>query len=465
LKQSSGHKNNFFEPNFGALKARFASGFRWSFSGSIFFEASHLLHNFALFSFLGTSAYGLIGSLFSIIYLVIHITDLGFETSFAPFIGVATQNKKSFRRLFPLYVLPQIIFLSLGFLFVYFLFPVFFNQSSQLPSPILFFSLVICEGLRIFFRRFLHNIFFSRVTVIVELILAIAYYAAVWIPHLVFGHPLTAKLIFTPFLFNSLFATFIFIATILRFYRTLPCNNLGFSSGLFVRIFRARYFNYFIGIEAFLISGNFLVPFFAISFGLAQAGLFKIASVISHSIRALIKSAIHFPGNALLATIKTQPLKTKLRAFYSLSTKLNQIIFFIFTFLLINHSLIHSSSSKAAWFYALIFVGITLVHQLFVVYEQFYVIEEFASKLFMIKSIEFILFYILIFANKLLTPATTLIYIAIIQFFSFALLAFHAYRRWKIKPHFTVGRSFAAFTIAISLFFYLITKNLPRLLG
>jgi len=419
---------------------KFLKGFRWSLFGSIMFESSHIAQNALLLYFFGSHLYGLLGSLFSIMYLVINLVDLGFESSFAPFLHLVTQNKKSFRQALPAYVLPQLVLLSVGALVALSFYQTLFSHPNQSLPTTFFFVVILLEGTRIFFRRFLHNIFFNKSTVLIEQVFAFLYYAAIWIPYLL-GRPLSFSLIFIPYFFNSLFVLTLFLYMTVSFYKKLPEDERGLPSGFWRRVLRTRYFNSLINIELFLISGNFLVPFFATNFGLHQAGLFKIASIVAHSVKALVKSIIHFPGSALLASLRTKSIELKKQAFYMLSKKLNQTIAVTTIILLIaykSYTFFYPASPllQFAWLYAFIFIGITLLHQLFVVYEQFYIIEECSSKLFFIKSIEFILFYLLIIANDHLTPLVTLVNIGLIQLLCFALLSTHAYARWRLKPYF-----------------------------
>ncbi|MBU1008366.1 hypothetical protein KKA53_04805 [Candidatus Dependentiae bacterium] len=453
------------ESPFQDLRAKFSTGFRWSFAGSIIFESSYILHNTLLLSVLGATTYGLFGSLFSITYLVINIVDLGFESSLAPFLQMITQNKKTFQTVLGLYLFPQLFLLALGSLAALAFYSTLFTHQAQRLPAIFFIILVTAEGFRIFLRRFLHNIFFNKATVLLEQFLAIAYYLTIWVPYIFFSQPLTIKLIFVPYLINSLLAVLTFTGLIMQHYRSLPKNNFVLPKNFWKRIIKTRYYNYLINIETFLISGNFLVPFFATTFGLQQAGLFKIANIVAHSIKALVKSAIHFPGTALLASVKNKSIQVKKQAFYTLSRKLNHIIIFVIIFLAVNYNTLESfyQTQKAALLYALIFIGITLVHQLFVVYEQFYIIEELASKLFIIKSIEFILFYTLIIANKQVTPLLTLTATGLIQLLCLAILSTHAYARWKIKPYLRVNFSFVVFVIIVSFMFFGLSQSLNAL--
>lgn len=448
------------------IAKKFQCGYWWSLGGSILFECSHIMHHMLLLYVFRSHYYGLLGSIFSIVYVVINIVDFGFESSFAPFLHIVTQDKESFKKIFPLYVIPQIFIFSLGALIAsWFYQGLIWHPSQTIALPFIM-LLLVSEGIRIFFRRFLHNIFFNKTTVLIEQVLMIIYYMVVWLPYL-YGVPLTFNLVFIPHLITSLFVLGLFIRLTKRFYQTLPQGEGKIPKDIWKRIFRARYFNYLVTVETFLISGNFLAPFFAMTFGFSQAGLFKIASIVAHSIQALVKAAIHFPGAALLAGIKTKPFSMRVQAFYTLSKKLNMLIVFITIFLVVNHNsflLFYplTPAAKSAVWYAFLFIGTTLLHQFFVVYEQFYIIEEQANKLFFLKSIEFLLFYFLIFANTQVTPLMTLVNIALIQIFSFALLALHAYARWHIKPYLMVTFRYLVGSIVISLSFSFILHKLAQ---
>jgi len=132
--------------------------------GSIIYEVSHIAHGILLLYLLGPEYYGLIGSLFAIVYVTISIVDFGFESSFAPFLPIILQNKNNFRRVIPLYLLVQICLLAIGASIVCSFYRTLFYDARQ-PFPFLFFLLlIILEGVRIFFRRFLHNIFLNKTT-------------------------------------------------------------------------------------------------------------------------------------------------------------------------------------------------------------------------------------------------------------------------------------------------------------
>jgi hypothetical protein len=358
---------------------------------------------------------------------------------------------------FILYVLPQIVVFIIASAIASTLYVSIFHHEQQ-DLPFIFFGiLILLEGIRIFFRRFLHNVFFNKSTVLIEHAFSVIYYLAVWLPF-AFGSILTAKLVFTPYLITSLCVVSIFIYMIFTFYKMLPDIDLSSQDNtdfygyknLWWRIIKNRYYNSMINIEKFVISGNFLVPFFAITFGLHHAGLFRIASTVARSIRALVKSVVHFPGGAFLSSLKTKSDELKKEAFYILAIKINSIIVFTTTLLIISYNLFYSiplglhktsflsTSAKEIWLYLFIFAGITILHQFFVAYEQFYIIEECANRLFLIKSIEFILFYFLIWKNSYITPVIILANIVLIQLFCFSLIAIHAYSKWKIKPCFKI---------------------------
>lgn len=440
-------------PHIKAISKKYSTGLRWSFFGSLFFETMQLLNNSMLFYFMGSHSYGQVGALFSVIYVMVYALDMGFEASLAAFLPMATESKKNFKYVFLWYTLPQLLIVCVGSFLSFFIFKsILFYDNQNIPF-IFFPILIVSESFRIFFRRFLHNVFYNRPVVIVEQTFAIAYYGSIWISYLIFGHRLTSVLILSPFLFNSLFSVIFFLLLTRDFYNTLPNGEATIPDKLLVPVLRTRYYNFLLGLENLLISGDALVTIFAGTFGYAEAGILKIASMVTRSIKSLSKSIIQHAGVGLLISIKKESVSIKKKAFAALSGYQNRVIVFIGIILITQyHSHVFlfppASTQHTIWTYAILLTGVALIHQLFMSYEQFYLVEGASSKLVLVKAIEFPLFYFLIFSNPNTTPQLTLGYMVLIEIFSFSLLATHAYVRWKILPYLKLTRNF--FLVAIS---------------
>jgi len=260
-------------------------------------------------------------------------------------------------------------------------------------------------------------------------------------PYYLFGVPILVHRIFYFYFINSIIANLYFSSLVIRFYKTLPDQAKETPKNLIRTIAHNRIFNHSIHVGKHLISGEFLVPLFAVRFGLKEAGFLKLATTIAHSIKALVKSAVYFPGSALLTKLKSKHTKTPTEAFHIMGSSLNKLIYIIIIILVINYNPLKSLLSqfspnlKNAFIYLFMFVIITLLQQLAVAYEQFYLVENATHKLFYLKLFEGILFLGIAIFSKSYSPKITLASIVLVQLVSFALIATHAYAKWKLKPY------------------------------
>lgn len=442
------------------ISQKFASSFRWNIFGSISYEGLKVAHQTFLLYVINAQSYGLIGSVFSIIYLVIYLSKFGIGDTLAPFLNTFIESKKNFVQLFiKNYVLPQIVVFSIAAIIATYFYSNSFFNNAQSPYLILLPLIIICEGMRIFFRRFLHIIFFSKATVIVETVLMFFFLFLVWFPYLILGFPMTPNLIFIPYFLDSVVAIIIFTFMIIKFYKTLPNTETSYPKNFWIRILKSRFFNYSIQVSKNFFTGNFLTPFFASQFGLVEAGIFNFANHLAESIKSVMKVTILFSGNALLAKIKTAALSVKRDAFKMLGEKLNLIIYPIIIFLLINYKPLLNLKAATnitgeALLLTLVFLIITFMDHFFLIYEQFYIVEEQAHKLFIFKILEFGLFYIFIIANGISTPLAALLGILVLRILTFSVIATNAYGLWKIKPNFKIRLKFLIIYIIISFLFY-----------
>ena len=101
-------------PNcYNTVKKKFSAGFRWSLWGSITYELIKTFHYFLLLMMLDTFTYGLVGSIFSIIYFTTKLADIGSTYSLPPFFHLFFKSRASFKRLFFNYFfLPQLPIIS-----------------------------------------------------------------------------------------------------------------------------------------------------------------------------------------------------------------------------------------------------------------------------------------------------------------------------------------------------------------
>ena len=107
------------------------------------------------------------------------------------------------------------------------------------------------------------------------------YLAILWSSYFMFGFALSYKLIFVPHLLNSFAALFAFSIIIYKHYQAFPDTITQLPLSLNTRIMHTQGFNYLLRLSRNVFTSNLLTPLFAYKFGLAQAGLFYLASTIA----------------------------------------------------------------------------------------------------------------------------------------------------------------------------------------
>ncbi|MBX9831329.1 hypothetical protein K2X40_05200 [Candidatus Babeliales bacterium] len=437
---------------------QFNHGFTWNLWGSTIFESLKIMHNIFLIRFLDGSTYGLVGMLFATIYLASRLADFGSAYTLAPFFYFFTKSKQTFKAIFlRQYLMPVLpIAATVTALATYWTYQ---NCTGleHVPYLLVVPLLIFTETIRCIFRQFLHIAFKSKPTILIELFIFVGYLALVWGSYAYAGSVLSSNLIFVPYCADSLIALSFFMFLMWRLYQALPNEHVPVPENLFKRMATTRLFNYLLHLNRQLFTSNMVTPLFAVKFGLKQAGLFYFASTIARSLHDIIKSTVGHPGNALLATLKENGSKEqKKSAFEVLSAKLVIIVVPIIIFLVLNYgkllklSFINQPTSMIITF-SIMYLLITFSELFFILYEQFYILEEAASSLFSFKLLEIIFFYTFVVANDTSSPVVILLSIVSIRALSFLMVSLNAFYRWGIKPNFKLTLRFLSSSVGISL--------------
>ena len=436
------------------IKKNFISGFRWNIVGSIFFEIAKVANQILLIKTLTTDDYGLMASIFSIIYLTIYISEFGISQSIPVFINIFIKTRSNFKNLLlKFYLLPQIIIFFIAGLITTLFYKNSIFISTNSPYLFLISIIILFEGIRIFLRRFLHTIFLSKQVIIVESILMILFLSSIWAPYFLFNQIITLNLIFISFLINSILALISFMVFIKNYQATLPDIQDNLDPKLLRKIFKTRFLNYLINLDKNFFTGNFLTPFLASNFGLLEAGIFNLANHIAESIKAITKSTVIFSGGSLFAKLKSKSLRVKRIIFKLICENINKIIYPIVIFIVINNKLFFGSAmdkfSNSIMTLTGLFFLITCLEYFFTAYEQFFVIEEKTEKLLLLKLFEFLMFYIVINFNgsSILAILSGLLITKLISFTATSLTAFYI---WQLKPSFKISLKIIIFCILLS---------------
>lgn len=448
------------------IQKKFQSGFQWILFGSIMYETGKIVHYFLLFKTLSSIMYGMAGSLFSLIYLTTYMADLGASNSLPPFLHIFKQDKSIFKRFLLFYSLmphlPILVICATGItIFIAYKFP-----SICMSLLICVLLLVILETIRSFLRVLLHITFQAKRAVVTELVIFFAYITIIWVPYFWGKMPLTLERLFFTHLIDSCSSVICLLLLVKAYYVSLPNSNDGESSKFPAKFGRrlvlTRMFNYLLRVSRNMFTSNFLTPFFAIKFGVASAGFFYFASTLVNSMQIVVKSVINYAGGALLASVKDHSQSAKKEAFQTLSQKVMYVIIPVIVMLLVNHRSILKLASLSdpvsnTLVLSFLFFVISFSEFISVLYEQFYIIEEAANRLFFFKLFELVFFYSLIVSDIVTSSVIALLGLIAVRFVSLAIIALSAFQIWgvklnfKVKPFYWIFWFFIAILVALFL--------------
>ncbi|MFH0898080.1 MAG: hypothetical protein V1855_00705 [bacterium] len=440
------------------MKKQFDHSFAWALWGSIVFEMLKIGQNIALLHLSVPPLYGLIGSVFAIIYLAVRIADFGATNTLAPYFHTLMASKAQCKKILLYGFLGPALFMVAitigGALW-------FCSYRIALHNTLILFIVIplviLFETLRLFFRQLLHMTFQSRQVIITELALFLFYLTLVWTPIIMLGVKPSLNLIFIPYLVDSTLAIGIFYLLFIKFYRKLPSEQSILETTFWSRFTKLRILNYFLRIGKNMFTSNLLTPLFALQFGLTQAGIFYFASILATSIQALVKATLEYAGNTLFAHVKTHEHKSKQMAFTMVADKLMLILIPISLFLIFNYKRLmlvgmHRTITNEILTLSGLYLAVTFTEFFFSLYEQFYILQEAVLTVVFIRALEFLAFYWVITLYSYTSPAMILVGTFMVRVVSFAFMAIIAYWRWNIKPKIRISFSYAIGCLGIALF-------------
>ncbi len=453
------HQENFDKK----LEYTFHREFRWNFLGSILYECIKTIHQIGLLLFLTKSVYGLIGSTFSLIYFATKVADSGATQTLPPFYYVLMKNKKNFIELIGKYFIgPQIL---IGIIVSYL--TTCFYQQHLLPSPyqisfiIVIPMLIMLETTRGFLRCFLHFSCKSRLVVCIESCSFTLYVMSIWIGFWCGLWPITLSVILLFHLIESTVIVLFFIVCTQAIYKKLdqPTEELKLPPKTGTRFWHARIFNYILRLSRELFTSHFITPLFAFKFGFNEVGLFYFVGAIMTSLQSIIKVSLGYSANMLFANIKNDTVAIKKKVFIVLSEKIVKIIIpIIILFGVLSKGVIkfYQTHSMFPSSVVLLFIfSIIVITEFFVIlYEQFYIVEEASQKLFLLKIVEYISYYLFIIAYQSSSLIESLVRISLLRIISLTFMAYNAHSTWRIKPSFKTSKTYLAAWLVFGLFVF-----------
>ena len=446
------------------LKQKFTSGIGWNTLEALFFYISLIIHQFILFRITGAKFYGVVGILFALSYFLEAILDSGFLSSTAPLFVWLKASKTNCKKWICFILVPQILLYFLIPAGIFLLQEAIFSRWAHTTIVqifiqhkhllLLFATTLASDGIRKTLNGVMQIAFLNRMSALIEMACVITYMVLVWGQYFLNGS-FTIYSVFGPLLFSTSLGVFLMIFGLRSWYKKLP-EKSSISTKLPVKqIFKNRMFNFAHELSTQLFSNSFLVPFFALHIGIEQAGIFQLISSIEHYLRSIIKRIFALTSNALLSHAKTMSLACKQKMFTLATGKLYPVLYGIFFFMMINITRLipmgQTPIEFVSWPLIYFFFFIMFLHNFFVVYERFYVVEERVQYLFYSNIVVLLILGLFIYFSFSIPTAITYSALAILRITYYAIMMFTAYRIWNIKAQWKVKKIALAIMILFSL--------------
>jgi len=465
-------KSGFFM-NGIVIYQKFIRNLGWNACESIAYHFLLTLHQMALFKVLAYEEYGAIGTAFSLLYLSIWILDFGFDATLAPFWHTWSSTKKNVQR-FVWYNSSASIggLLFLAALLTSGMPARLLHYKISAPLALIIMLAIGSEVLRRWCKTVLQLLFETQLMALAELIFMSIYLVTVWGIYF-YGIPLTISTTLLPLAISSLASVGFCIFLFRRWYQELPENHPSDSVDEHDennqselpsawRVIRFRLFAYGNALSTLPFSSNFLVPLFAVTFGISAAGLLKLASSIVHNFTVVLQKTFGNTCRALLAHIRSED-DNQQEAFLMVTHYLYQVLYALLIFCAINHRFI-ARISGAANTYAgtllALFFTISFLDNFAITYEKLYEVNERSDILCLFNGLGSILLgCLLFFTSGFISPVTLLLLIALIRLSVLALTTCLTFALYRISPYKTMEPTVILCAIVTSLLFFVSLRN------
>ncbi len=422
--------------NIISLRKKFVHGLRWNSIESIFYYTCLAMHQIMLCRVLSTTLYGAMGTLFSLVYLVIALFNFGFDLSIGPFFSLYKSSKLHFkkyliRQLMGQGVIYGLVAIVLSIILRTHVLPIRLMPIISWPLAVIIGLLVVSEGVKKSLRIVLQYAFLSHLTAAIEILYIISYMMIVWGIYLA-RHHISLITLFFPMFFLSLISTILLLAAVYKLYRHMP-SVAAESCSTWKTIGYNRMFNYGYQVSRELFTSNFLIPFFAIKFGLSLAALLELVKPLNQFITIIIKKVFGITGQTILAHTKRMDMASKRVAFKAASTPLYRVLFFVVGALLIAFKpLVALKSSSIDEKIGILFFVFLFSENFILLYEKWFIIEEKTHYLIVFNSCLVLILWALLQLPRISSAYIMLCILIMLRFAAYAGLMVMSYIKWKL---------------------------------
>lgn len=273
----------------------------WNALESLLYQSAFLLHQSMLFLILPNQTYGLWATLFSSIYLIASLCNMGLDDSFGTFASELGSGKRLCMSFIVYNMIPNLlagVFLSIIY------FTILFLNTNKISYELFFYiiAIVLIESTRKTIKTSLLLALKTKTIAFAELVSIFAYISLVWASFFLYG--LTDTIVFKTMVIVYAFNLLYLLAIWHRWFSTLPESSTNDQRFFIRRIIANRFSNFINMAHASCTSPNSIVPLTSYYYGLEHAGAVKLISSFLHTIFLIIHKVIGSSALVFIAHAK-----------------------------------------------------------------------------------------------------------------------------------------------------------------
>jgi hypothetical protein len=437
----------------------FLHSVRWSAVEVVGYHLLLAAHHTILFRTVTPAFYGIVGTTFSLVYLIAFIADMGLEASLSAFLSRWTLNAQEARHFLIKSFVPTCVVWILACTCL-----VLFKYIAGSDVGELIGYIIILSGIEALRRplKTMHQLIFQgHIVALTEVAMLVTYLMCVWGWYFL-HQSITPAVIFIPFIVLAGISCAVLAYAFYGYYTTLPQYDTPDHAESGATIIKQRFFNALAQVSILPFSSNFLVPLFAYQFGAVYAGMLKLASNLVHNGATIITKVLNTSSRVGFAHAKNLSHESQVALFSLITAALYNSLYALLIFCIINHQMIFdwcNIHDQASALIVTLFFIILVTDTIALTYEKLFETKAQAGTLSIIYIIGCILALAIGMASEHISPVLTLLLLALVRVSTCALLAGLSLHMWRLAMSYTMQPAVFFATIIVSLAVKLISAR------
>lgn len=428
----------------------FIAAITWNSINIFIYKAILLIHQIVLFYFISSDLYGVSGTIFAALYLLIGCTNFGFEYSLFTFFSHYVKSKQNITYLVYQCLLKFLTTCGVASIVYLLVQPTPGTQTAyffmyQFPINLMpyLLSIFIAESIRKYLETIAQLAFLNKKITIIQTTMIAAYVILFWSFYMITG-TITLKTIFIPMVIVSCSEVIWILNVLYRWYQTIPEKSQPEQEHAipFAHMIKEQAFNYINQLSKNLFSPNFLMVLIAYQIGMQQTGKIRFFTNIITLLYMLLNRSVAIPSGALFSSINQESfLKTK-QLFLKITNAYIQLLYTLAIVIGITtmNQLLKQQSESQTIYFVLLFILAGFIEYITITYEKLYIVQHKTHQLAIINASSALVFVAIMYTHPLST-SLFLLPMCCIRVITTYLIGLYAYKKWDIRPQMMVSKT------------------------